>query len=128
MWLDLANSYLKNVGKLSQTKICDQDPSRVRQVRGEVFYDGVHNKFDSSPGGNWSWSWAISQWLFVLALQVLPTGRTLVRILHSSIKAFVDDTKPFMNRGVQRSLDKMNDLHFWLRMAFKHVKFRSRNT
>ena len=47
--------------------------------------------------------------------------------LHILIKAFMDDTTLIMNRKqvVQKTLDKLDNLLQWCRMAFKPVKSRS---
>ena len=73
---------------------------------------------------------AISPCFFVLAKQFLLNSAGSHKgqnFYMSSIKAFTNDTTLVMNRmqTVQRSLDKMNDLLEWCRIAFKAAKSRS---
>ena len=77
----------------------------------------------------------ISPSLFVLAMQILlkaagsniPEAHIGKGVYMPPIKAFMDDTTLIMNRKkvVQNTLDKLNNLLGWCRMAFKPAKSRS---
>ena len=77
----------------------------------------------------------ISPSLFVLAMQILlkaagsniPEAHIGKGVYMPPIKAFMDDTTLIMNRKkvIQNTLDKLNNLLGWCRMAFKSAKSRS---
>ena len=141
VWLDLANAY-GSVPHLWKTLEAHHVPQPVVHILQEYF-SGFMMRFSTKT---YTTRWVplevgiamgctISPSFFVLAMQILlkaagsniPEAHIDKGVYMPPIKAFMDDTTLIMNRKkvVQNTLDKLNNLLGWCRMAFKPAKSRS---
>ena len=142
VWLDLANAYGSVPHQLLwKTLEAHHVPQPVIHILQEYF-SGFMMRFSTKT---YTTRWVplevgiamgctISPSLFVLAMQILlKAAGSNIPEAHIGkgcmppIKAFMDDTTLIMNRKkvVQNTLDKLNNLLGWCRMAFKPAKSRS---
>ena len=143
VWLDLANAYGSVPHQLLwKTLEAHHVPQPVIHILQEYF-SGFMMRFSTKT---YTTRWVplevgiamgctISPSLFVLARQILlkaagsniPEAHIGKGVYMPPIKAFMDDTTLIMNRKkvVQNTLDRLNNLLGWCRMAFKPAKSRS---
>ena len=143
VWLDLANAYGSVPHQLLwKTLEAHHVPQPVIHILQEYF-SGFMMRFSTKT---YTTRWVplevgiamgctISPSLFVLAMQILlkaagsniPEAHIGKGVYMPPIKAFMDDTTLIMNRKkvVQNTLDRLNNLLGWCRMAFKPAKSRS---
>ena len=143
VWLDLANAYGSVPHQLLwKTLEAHHVPQPVIHILQEYF-SGFMMRFSTKT---YTTRWVplevgiamgctISPSLFVLAMQILlkaagsniPEAHIGKGVYIPPIKAFMDDTTLIMNRKkvVQNTLDRLNNLLGWCRMAFKPAKSRS---
>ena len=143
VWLDLANAYGSVPHQLLwKTLEAHHVPQPVIHILQEYF-SGFMMRFSTKT---YTTRWVplevgiatgctISPSPFVLAMQILlkaagsniPEAHIGKGVYMPPIKAFMDDTTLIMNRKkvVQNTLNKLNNLLGWCRMAFKPAKSRS---
>ena len=143
VWLDLANAYGSVPHQLLwKTLEAHHVPQPVIHILQEYFSGFVMRFSTKTYTTRWvplevgiAMGCTISPSLFVLAMQILlkaagsniPEAHIGKGVYMPPIKAFMDDTTLIMNRKkvVQNTLDRLNNLLGWCRMAFKPAKSRS---